>query len=195
MNAGCRWVLVAALLLMLVGCGGETEETAEDEPELVALEAESREPPAEPAPEVSPMDAPVTIEFDASLSSDRRLMVEGQSNLPEGTRLRVVVERELSGVRWQQRTTLAEGRFRVGPLGPGSGFPDGGYRITVNLPEATVQPEAVRRRIGEQGEHLSGPLVGGSRHGLGQVASASRRFLVGSEPRRTNDQAEVLEVE
>ncbi|WP_337133636.1 hypothetical protein, partial [Staphylococcus aureus] len=65
----------------------------------------------------------------------------------------------------------------------------------VNLPEATVQPEAVRRRIGEQGEHLSGPLVGGSRHGLGQVASASRRFLVGSEPRRTNDQVEVLGVE
>ncbi|MCA1769731.1 MAG: hypothetical protein LC652_07175, partial [Halomonas sp.] len=63
--------------------------------------------------------------------------------------------------------------------------------ITVNLSEASVQPEGVRARIGERGEHLSGSLVSTSRHGLGQVASASRRFLIGNEPRRTHDSVEV----
>ncbi|WLI74302.1 hypothetical protein [Halomonas alkalicola] len=181
------------LLLLLAGCGGADNgdaapEAPAEEPEAeVVVEA----PAPEPEPEVAPFDEPVAIEFAASLRTDRRLMVEGESNLPEGARLQIVVERELSGVRWQQRTTLQEGRFHAGPFGPGSGLPDGGYTITVNLPEASVQPLEVRRKIGQQGEHLSGPLVSTSRHGLGQVASVSRRFLVGSEPRRTDDRVEV----
>ncbi|HBS18461.1 MAG TPA: hypothetical protein DD835_11660, partial [Halomonas sp.] len=64
---------------------------------------------------------------------------------------------------------------------------------TVQLGEATVQPESVQARIGTQGEYLTGELVSQSRHGLGQVATYSRRFLVGSEPRRTRDQVDVIE--
>jgi hypothetical protein len=106
-----------------------------------------------------------------------------------------VVQREASGDRWQERTTLQDGQFSAGPFGPGSGYPDGGYRITVNLPEASVQPLAVQRRIGKEGEYLTGPLVGTSPHGLGKVASKSHRFLIGNEPRRTNDQVEVLSLD
>lgn len=183
------------LVMLLAGCGGsddgnEAANAVEATPAEQAVESE----PA-PEPQVVPFDEPVAIDFMARLLSDRRLVVEGQSNLPEGTRLQVVVERELSGVRWQSRTTLQDGRFNGGPYGSGSGLPDGGYRITVNLPAASVQPLEVRRRIGEEGEHLRGPLVGVSRHGLGQVASTSRRFLVGSEPRRTTDEVDVLTVE
>ncbi|WP_290784274.1 hypothetical protein [Halomonas sp.] len=193
MNVWYRWLGLGVMLVLLAGCGGNGNETGEvsDEPEPVAQPS----PPAEPEPTVEPFDEPVAIEFMVSLGSDRRLLVEGESNLPDNTRLQVVVQRELSGVRWQERTTLSEGRFQAGPFGSGSGLPDGGYAITVNLSEATVQPREVRARIGEQGEHLSGPLVSTSRHGLGQVASASRRFLIGSEPRRTHDNVEVLGVE
>jgi hypothetical protein len=183
------------LLLLLAGCGGADNGEAASEAPADEPEAEVVVEAPEPEPEVAPFDEPVAIEFAASLRTDRRLMVEGESNLPEGARLQIVVERELSGVRWQQRTTLQEGRFQAGPFGPGSGLPDGGYTITVNLPEASVQPLEVRRQIGQQGEHLRGPLVSTSRHGLGEVASASRRFLVGSEPRRTDDRVEVLGVE
>ena len=193
MKAGYRWCALGAILLLLAGCGGDDAgtETAEEPGDIEVAEqaAEADEPAVEPFAE------PVAIEFEASLRSDRRLEVAGESNLPDETRLQIVVERELSGVRWQQRTALADGRFGAGPFGPGSGLPDGGYTITVNLPEASVQPLEVRRRIGDQGEHLSGPLVGTSRHGLGQVASTSRRFLIGSEPRRTDDRVEVLGVE
>ncbi|MFY0989937.1 hypothetical protein [Halomonas sp. C05BenzN] len=195
MKAWCRLSGMGLLaLLLLAGCGGnDNGAEAEAPPEEAAVEETATEP--EPEPEVEPFSEPVEISFTAMLRSDRRLMVEGESNLPDSTRLLIVVERELSGVRWQSRVSLEEGRFAAGPFGPGSGLPDGGYRITVNLPEASVQPLAVRQRIGEQGEHLAGPLVGSSRHGLGQVASDSRRFLVGSEPRRTTDQVEVLGIE
>ncbi|QTF93896.1 hypothetical protein [Halomonas sp. BM-2019] len=194
MKAWYRWCGLGLLLVLLAGCGGNGNEAVNDEAtDETEVAADETEP--EPEPTVEPFTEPVSIEFSATLRSDRRLMVEGESNLPESTRFQIVVERELSGVRWQQRTTLQDGRFGAGPFGPGSGLPDGGYTITVNLPEASVQPLEVRQRIGEQGEHLSGPLVGASRHGLGQVASTSRRFLVGSEPRRTTDRVEVLTVD
>lgn len=192
------WIGLVALLA-LAGCGGNDGDAADTEAANGDAEAQPQaaEASVEPAtePDVPPFDVPVMITASASLQTDRRLLVEGETNLPEGARLLIVVERELSGVRWQSRTNVEEGRFRVGPLGPGSGLPDGGYAITVSLPEASVQPASVRERIGDEGEHLSGPLVQASRHGLGQVASYSRRYLIGSEPRRTTDRVEVLEVE
>ncbi|MCH4562609.1 hypothetical protein MKP05_05595 [Halomonas sp. EGI 63088] len=197
MKAWCRLSSMGLVaLLLLAGCGGNENGTKDPESTEEASEEMAMEEPApEPEPRVEPFSEPVEIDFVATLRSDRRLMVEGESNLPDSARLLIVVEREASGVRWQSRTSLEEGHFAAGPFGPGSGLPDGGYRITVNLPVANVQPLAVRQRIGEQGEHLSGPLVSTSRHGLGQVASSSRRFLVGSEPRRTTDQVEVLGIE
>ena len=51
---------------------------------------------------------------------------------------------------------------------PGSGLPDGGYVVRVEISESSVQPEAVQARIGHKGQHLAGELVSQSRHGLGQ---------------------------
>ncbi|MBL1266366.1 hypothetical protein AAG587_00185 [Vreelandella neptunia] len=139
--------------------------------------------------------APLVVEITAhvSLRSDRRLMVEGESNLPDETLVQIIVEREISSVRWRERTRIGDGEFAAGPFGPGSGLPDGGYIVQVEVSEGSVQPEAVQARIGQEGQHLAGELVNQSRHGLGQVATYSRRFLVGSEPRQTRDQVEVLE--
>lgn len=139
--------------------------------------------------------APLVVEITAhvSLRSDRRLMVEGESNLPDETLVQIIVEREISSVRWRERTRIGDGEFAAGPFGPGSGLPDGGYIVQVEVSEGSVQPEAVQARIGHEGQHLAGELVNQSRHGLGQVATYSRRFLVGSEPRQTRDQVEVLE--
>ncbi|MBZ0330565.1 hypothetical protein KZO25_09560 [Halomonas sp. ANAO-440] len=187
-------------LLALSGCGNETgpeeagpeDGAANEQAEAVATDEVGMEP-AEEVEEREPLEVDVSVA--ATLRNDRRLMVEGETNLPESARLLIVVERELSGVRWQSRTEVQNGRFEAGPFGPGSGLPDGGYTITVNLPEASVQPPAIREEIGSQGEHLAGPLVRSSRHGLGQVATYSRRYLIGNEPRRTSDEVEVLGVE
>lgn len=192
MRAWYRAVLTGLVLTLVAGCSGEAEDAPQDPPQPVAL----REPETSPPPlEVDPMGEAAVIELAATLGGDRRLRVSGNSNLPEGARLQVIVERELSGVRWRERVSLAAGRFEAGPFGPGSGLPDGGYRVTAELQAASVQPREVQARIGAEGEHLSGPLVAASPHGLGQVVRASRRFLVGSEPRRASERVEVLRVE
>ncbi|MBB3229297.1 hypothetical protein [Halomonas stenophila] len=194
-----RWCGVVGVLLLLVGCGGsEDADSASDDTERlggVAQPQTQAQPTAPSSPEVAPLDEAVAVDVSARLRSDRRLLVEGTTNLPDATRLQVLVEREASGVRWQERTEVEGGRFAAGPFGPGSGLPDGGYRITVNMPAVSVQVPEVRARLGEEGEHLSGPLVQESRHGLGRVISASERFLVGSQPRRTTDQVEVQSLE
>ncbi|NGO90371.1 MAG: hypothetical protein GBQ79_12155 [Halomonas sp.] len=180
----------AALLgaLMLQGCSGPEEEAPAET--VQAEETAAAEPVAEAEP-IEPLE--VEVSTSAQLLSDRRLMIAGQTNLPDGAQVQVVVERELSRVRWQARTQVREGQFEVGPLGTGSGLPDGGYVVRVQLSEAAVQPASVRARIGDLGEHLAGELVSQSRHGLGQVATYSRRLLIGSEPRRTRDQVDVFE--
>lgn len=175
--------------LLLSGCSGPEEEVAQTQPHSVAEERASE--PELPTLQMEPLN--VAISTSASLRADRRLMVEGETNLPDNAQVQVILERELSRVRWQARTRVMNGQFEAGPFGSGSGLPDGGYVVTVQLGEATVQPESVQARIGTQGEYLAGELVSQSRHGLGQVATYSRRFLVGSEPRRTRDQVDVIE--
>lgn len=192
-----RRCCMGLVMVVVSGCGDNGNgTTAEEWPEPEQPSDIAAEPAAEPIEEPASID-PLVVEMraSASLRPDRRLMVEGETNLPDETRLLIVVERELSGVRWQSRTVVSEGRFGTGPFGPGSGLPDGGYIITVNLVEASIQPLPVRERIGDEGQHLEGELVRTSRHGLGQVASYARRYLIGNEPRRATDNVEVLEVE
>ena len=178
---------------LLAGCGGT------DEPSESASTVEQTSVPEPTVAEIEVVEAeevaPLVVEMSAHVSrrSDRRLMVEGESNLPDETLVQIIVEREISSVRWRERTRIEDGVFAAGPFGPGSGLPDGGYIVRVEVSEGSVQPEAVQARIGHEGQHLAGELVSQSRHGLGQVATYSRRFLVGSEPRQTRDQVEVLE--
>ncbi|MGP9767153.1 hypothetical protein ACT3UM_15675 [Halomonas sp. AOP13-D3-9] len=183
-------VLIVSVAL-LAGCGGTDEPS---EPSSTAAQTSAPEPTAAET-EAEEEVAPLVVEIFAhvSLRSDRRLMVEGESNLPDETLVQIIVEREISSVRWRERTRIQNGVFAAGPFGPGSGLPDGGYIVQVEVSEGSVQPEAVQTRIGHEGQHLAGELVNQSRHGLGQVATYSRRFLVGSEPRQTRDQVEVLE--
>lgn len=192
-------VLITSVAL-LAGCGetqepssdpvSTTEQTTASESSLV----ETEEAEAEVA-EAEEDVAPLVVEISAHvlLRSDRRLTVEGESNLPDETLVQIIVERETSSVRWRERTRIEDGMFAAGPFGPGSGLPDGGYVVQVEVSEGSVQPENVQARIGHEGQHLAGELVSQTRHGLGQVATYSRRFLVGSEPRQARDQVEVLE--
>ncbi|MGS2742955.1 hypothetical protein ACU6TU_05055 [Halomonas sp. LS-001] len=195
-----RWLVAGLMLVMVAGCGGSTDDEEStlgrdyttDRP---AAEASSDTADAESVDDVSKAPIEVTVEASMELRSDRRIILSGETNLPPSSNLSVMVERELSGVRWRERTQVnGEGRFRVGPLGPGSGLPDGGYRVSVELLESSVQPASVRQQIGLEGENLTGEWVEQSRHGLGQVINYSRRFLIGAEPRRTQDEVEVLAV-
>lgn len=189
---GCLWLLA----VLVTACGGdEGSATQEGQQRVGGVARQEPEATQAPVSDVQPLEEPVEMEMSATLDSARRLTVEGKSNLPDATRLQVVVEREQTRVNWRDRTEIEEGRFTAGPMGSGSGLPDGGYRITVNMLEASVQPPDVQRRIGEEGQHLEGPLVTTSRHGLGQVVTDSRRFVIGEDARRTDDRVEVLQAQ
>ncbi|WP_241697337.1 hypothetical protein [Vreelandella salicampi] len=184
------------MIVLLTACSGSKEEqqdaeNSSDPAESTGNQAAnaSGEPEAE-EPEPSPLT--VTMETTIGLRTDRRVTVSGETNLPDDTQVNVMVEREQSGVRWRERTQVEDGRFHVGPLGPGSGLPDGVYRLSVASMEASVQSSQVRQRIGPEGEYLAGEWVTQSRHGLGQVVEYSRRIVIGSESRRTRDDVDVL---
>lgn len=200
MRTGFGLTLVGIVLFtmtLLVGCSDSEEQASREqqarEAENAAAEEEaaSREAQAKREAEREPLD--VRILVSASIGSDRRLLVEGDTNLPDEAQVQVIVERELSRVRWRERVEVAQGQFTAGPFGPGSGLPDGGYSVTVELSEATVQPESVQERIGEEGESLAGELVTESRHGLGQIATYTTRFMVGNEPRQSRGDAQLLQ--
>lgn len=158
-------VLLTAVLL---GCGSngdgtETDDAAQrdDTVEAVATGQAS-------APEVEVMSEPVDVDIAAELDNRRQMQIHGDTNLPEGTRLQIVVERESSRVSWRSGTNVDDnGSFEAGPFGPGSGLPDGIYLIEITAPPANVQPLSVRERVGERGEHLSGEWVREANHGLG----------------------------
>lgn len=202
MRTGFGLTLVGIVLFtmtLLVGCSDAEEQASRDqqarEAETAAAEEEaaSREAQAQREADAQREPLDVRILVSASMGSDRRLLVEGETNLPDEAQVQVIVERELSRVRWRERVDVAQGQFTAGPFGPGSGLPDGGYSVTVELSEATVQPESVQQRIGEEGEYLAGELAAESRHGLGQIATYTTRFMVGSEPRQSRGDAQLLQ--
>ncbi len=155
--------------------GEQREETAPMQNETASSVQGNVTTETQETPE--PLSEPVSMTVTTELTESRRLEVTGRTNLPEEARLEVLLERHASGVNWQIRTQVRDGGFVVGPLGPGSGLVGGRYVIRVRMPVADVQPNAVKARIGERGEHLKGPLVARSPHGLGNIVEFSSDYL------------------
>lgn len=186
MRSRCRrllWALISAGLL--AGCGSSEDDASVSTPRDTSA---VRSEPAATAKEVESLV--VSINASASMGDDRRLTISGRTNLPDAAQLLVVVERETSGARWHERTQIDSGQFHAGPMGYGSGVPDGDYSVRVQLSEANIQPPVVRERIGAKGEGLEGELVREAPHGLGQIAVYTRNFSVGSRLRRMQEEGD-----
>ncbi|WP_275286948.1 hypothetical protein [Halomonas elongata] len=169
---GWRRVVAGITLSLLAGCGNGEEQGDESAEPLggVAQPEEGRDTSS--SAELAPFDQDVTFEVSIRLDEASRLMLEGTTNLPPGTRLRVMAERDASGVSWRESVVVEEDGFVAGPFGSGSGLPEGAYRIRVTMPPVSVQPASVKARLGRRGEHLSGPWVVTTEHGQGQVVEA-----------------------
>ncbi|WP_355661492.1 hypothetical protein [Halomonas salifodinae] len=174
------WMGVVILTLSVAGCGGEAEETSPPEPSPDPVAAVTEPQETMPDETAVPLDAPVWVELEPAVRPDRRLSVAGETNLPEGTRLLIVVVRDASGVSWRHRTQVGEaGRFEVGPFGPGSGLAAGGYTLRLEMSPGNLQPASVQAVIGAQGEHLAGDWVREAGHGLGQVIEYRTTYELG----------------
>lgn len=175
------WLRYAGLILvisgLLAGCA-EDDETRDSERESTQQQSgSSGAVPDDSEPEFPVLTDPVEITAEVEQRSDQRLRVTGRTNLPDGTELSIVVERQASGVRWRHIASVENERFAAEPFGPGSGLPEGEYVLTVSVRPAGVQPDAVREIIGGRGEHLSGDLVSESRH-QGATATYVTRYAV-----------------
>ncbi|WP_141317685.1 hypothetical protein [Halomonas halmophila] len=167
-----RWQSVVLSVVLLAGCGNDDQPNSNADERLGGVAQPNTEVQDAGADEAKAFVQPV--EFDISLRIDEagRLVIEVSTNLPEGTRLRVMAERSASGVSWRDSQEVVEGAVSAGPFGPGSGLLEGEYRVRVMMPPVSVQPAAVRARLGDKGQHLTGEWVAESEHGLGQIVEA-----------------------
>lgn len=126
--------VVLVLVLSLAGaCGGE----------------ESAPIPGDPIK--------LSLTIDGTVTDDRRIVLNGSTNLPDGA----VLATSVSGGTFvgQDGAVVRGGRWSSGPFGPATGLAPGTYEASVTLPYGRRQPEAIQEELGEQLERLTGPLM------------------------------------
>jgi hypothetical protein len=109
---------------------------------------------------VPPLTSSVVLTVHVSPGSQP--FVYGETNLPDGTSLRVGIEEpcpgDLIARGYHGEATIKGGRYVAGPLG-GSGIPSGTYVVVALMPHPDTQSEEVQAVIGKDGETLRGGQV------------------------------------
>lgn len=123
---------------------------------LLLLTGCSASPSPEPAP---PSTIEVELAIDVALNPDGSVSVSAQTNLPDGTDLGGTVV-ALGDFMAQDSQVVENGAAEFGPFSDGGApLPAGTYDVSVTMPIARNQPDAVKAIIGDAGENLTGPLV------------------------------------
>ena len=120
----------------------------------------------------------IEVVLSTEVQTPLRPTIKGVTNLPDGTKLAVVVSRKDSGYRAQAWTEVKSGRFAVGPVSQrGNDLNPGLYNLEVGLAAAADQPSSVREVIGRRGEKLQGPIA--KRDGNSRTVRHTTTFQVG----------------
>ena len=120
----------------------------------------------------------IEVELSTDVQTPSRPTIQGTTNLPDGTKLTVIVSRKESAYRAESSIEVSSGRFVVGPLSQrGNELNSGIYQLEVALLPAAEQPLSVQQVIGRLGGKLSGPSV--SRDGASRAIRYSTTFQVG----------------
>jgi hypothetical protein len=97
------------------------------------------------------------------------VVVEGTTNLPDGMSLWIELRCEKTGFWNQAVATVKNGRFVSEPIGENKRskkkLEKGDYSLEVSMPGPHTQTPEVQRVIGQQGELLSGKLIGLGNYG------------------------------
>jgi hypothetical protein len=118
------------------------------------------------------------VQLSTEVQTSSRPTIQGTTNLPDGTKLTVIVSRKESAYRDQASTAVSSGRFSIGPLSQrGNELNPGLYKLEVATIPAIEQPLSVQQLIGKRGEKLHGPLI--SREAGGQTVRYSTAFQIG----------------
>jgi hypothetical protein len=102
----------------------------------------------------------VTLDANATMQSNGGVVIEGTTNLPDGTNLMISLRQVASKYFAQAKVTVVGGRFISQAFSNKSAaLSKGPYELEVMMPILAVQPEAVQKVAGKNGELLGGPLV------------------------------------
>ena len=100
----------------------------------------------------------VNIEVSQKMESGR-LYISAKTNLPNRTKLMVSLSRGVS-YSASSKAIVQNGKFQTeGFTHKGQPLRDGKYKIQVSTPISKLQPDSVKKLIGEKGEYLKGPLI------------------------------------
>lgn len=131
----------------------------------------------------APMAGPVTMSAKAQHNDAGRVIVTGETNLPDQTKIMVSLSNESIGLHATVKAKISGNMFTAGPVGPLDGLANGDYLIEVSMPLAEVQPKSVQSVIGNEGQHLKGPLV--QEGFLGPVVEKSFIYSVTGSAKKT----------
>ena len=123
-----------------------------------------------------PVDA--TMDVKMELSSERKSVFNGSSNLPAGTELLLTFSLEDDSYSAQTKTVIeADGSFKTeGFSNHGTALAFGSYKLEVTTGIANIQPQEVKGILGENYGNVKGPLVqGGS---MGRIIKLEKSFTV-----------------
>lgn len=126
------------------------------------------------APALPPLSEGVVLNVAVEGGPDRRPMVSGETNLPDGTELMFGIESKTANFTGGDKGVVSGGRFRSAAFGPDGGLKPGQYVADVTMPIPEVQPPQVREVIGANGENLRGPLV--KKGGIGMSVEVEQAF-------------------
>ena len=203
-----RLVLAAIGVLALacgLACGGAARtrpgpsgqsETKESAVETSDDSSDTQTPPSvaehqAPSDDVprTPLDGDAAIIIGVTELASHRIKIHCATNFPAGTVLMLSV-RELSqgGFYGQSRGSVRDdGSLESAAFGPQDGLGEGLYMADVVMPVPRSQPDHVRKLLGPDGEHLSGPLVKKDQQGVS--VSAKHGFTIGGSEARKLQQA------
>ncbi|EPY03904.1 hypothetical protein PAALTS15_27394 [Paenibacillus alvei TS-15] len=105
-----------------------------------------------------------------------KVSLTGITNLPDGTGLMITVSNE-NGFRAQSSAVVISNEFMTEEFSNnGQALESGAYNVDVTMPIASVQPDAVKKIIGENSENLKGDLV--KEGDLGKTVNYSKSIIV-----------------
>lgn len=174
-------LFLLAALAVFTGCPQEkTEEKPQAEATQVQVSATTPAPPiptkapVKKADTLAPFEKGVVINYQFQNS-----IVQGTTNLPDGTELLISVENTQSGYHGSVNTTVSNEAFQGGPFSNGEApLSPGSYLIHVGTGVTKVQPEQIQKIMGKNGENLKGPLV--EKSDLGTAISKDMTVQLGS---------------
>lgn len=141
-------IFIFSLAFILSGCSQPKEtETQEEVTEVEEVE------------EVV-VNSEINVTMDLEIVENQgRVEFIGKTNLPDETEIMVTLT-NYNGYKGQDETYIQDGSFTAGPFSDKDfALPNGTYNVRITTPIARLQPDSVKKILGDKGVNLVGDLI------------------------------------